>query len=547
MNASKARLKRFNVSEYSKQQGLHLKQLQSDGRLANGPSSFKSVGSTDLFDKVCTQFGDAMKKEFESQADTKEGNEIVDLEHFAIMGKTENVTTILEKIETFLTNHKIRDVLIPDYYKDIHLFAIDEQRKYSNLTHAIFHELYGWNALACWIKYPDSYAMQTIGKKIWIFMEDKGRFVRMPFELKSEEVIKKIIRGLETQKENAKVNEQNPALELDLFTGERVSIMVNPRVVRSVLTYRRVLTKGYSLHQLAESKQLFDLAALPVLTGISKTHCNVVVAGPMGSGKTTVLKAMVKEREDHITGISIEQDYEIGVSRDNPDKKFIEMVTRGTPFEDALEKVLRTDADYGIIQEVRLYEAEGAMIMCEKLQKGFMSTTHLWRPETLPEQWGRLICRYNKGADQKAEERRVAEYLDLIILVEQDEDKVKKLHSIQEIRYNRMNGEISTHQIMRFNEEKGHYEYRFDLSTQLLREMRMINKKWTDIVIQTIQNLAKQFPIPEGEGVTIFNPAIADPQYRLALATEELVKAQQRTADAMEKMLTHMQTSAKVG
>lgn len=547
MSETRTRIKRFNVSEFSKQQGLHLRQKHDEEKYVITSSSTRSVIKTDIFDKVCSQFGEAMRKEFEAQADTKEGNEIVDLEHFAIMGKTENVTTILEKIETFLTNNKIRDVHIPDYYKDIHLFAVDEQKKYSNLTHAIFHELYGWNALACWMKYPESYAMQTIGNKVWIFMEDQGKFVRMPFELKSEEVIKKIIRGLETQKENAKVNSQNPTLELDLYTGERVSIMVNPRVVRPVITYRRVLTKGYSLYQLAEDKQMFDPAALPVLTGISKTHCNTVIAGPMGSGKSTVLKAMVKEREDHVTGISIEQDYEIAVSRDNPDKKFIEMVTRGTPFEDALEKVLRSDADYGIIQEVRLYEAEGALIMCEKLQKGFLSTTHLWRPETLPEQWARLICRYNKGADQKAEEKRVAEYLDLIIMVEQDEAKVKRINSIQEIRYNRLNGEISIHQIMRFNEEAGHYEYRMDLSKQLLREMRMINKKWADIVIQTIQSLADTFPIPEGEGVTIFNPAIADPQYRLALATEELVKAQQRSAEAMEKMLAMMQSSVKVG
>ncbi|MGG3471563.1 ATPase, T2SS/T4P/T4SS family [Neobacillus pocheonensis] len=544
MSESSTRIKRFNVSEFSKKQGLHHKQKKNEEGFSKNVRFVSNI-NTDRFDKVCSQFGEIMKKEFESRADTKEGNEIIDLELFAIIGKAENVTTILEKIETFLTNHKIRDVIIPEYYVDIHLFAIDEQRKYSNLTHAIFHELYGWNALACWIKYPESYAMQTIGNKIWIFNNDKGKFELMPFELKSENVIEKIIRGLETQKEHAKVNEQNPSLELDLYTGERVSILVKPRVIRPVITYRRVLTKGHSLQQLAIDKKLFDPVALPILIGISKTHCNTVIAGPMGTGKTTVLKGIVKEREDHITGISIEQDYEIGVSRDNPNKKFIEMVTRGTPFEDALEKALRTDADYGIIQEVRLYEAEGAMIMCEKLQKGFLSTTHLWRPETLPEQWARLICRYNKGSDQKAEEKRVAEYLDLVILLEQDEEKKKRLNSIQEIRYNRSNGEISTHQIMRFNEISEKYEFRCDLSGQLLREMRLINKKWADIVVETLQELENQFPIPEGEGVTIFNPAIADPQYRLALATEELVQAQQRTAEAMEKMFALMQTSVK--
>lgn len=260
----------------------------------------------------------------------------------------------------------------------------------------------------------------------------------------------------------------------------------------------------------------------------------------MGSGKTTLLKALVAEREDHVTGISIEKEYEIGVSRDHPNKKFIEMITRDTSFEDAMEKALRTDADYGIIQEVRMVEAEGAMLMCERLQKGFLSTTHIWRPETLPQQWARVICKVNGGGDPKEEEKRVAEYLDLIIVLEQDETKSKKrIQSIQEIRFNRENGEISTHQIMRRNED-GQYEYRLDLSQHLIREMKMIDPYWAQTVIDTLDQLQKKYPIPDHEGVTIFNPAIADPQYRMAMEIQRMAIAQEKTVELLQRVITHL-------
>ena len=192
-----------------------------------------------------------------------------------------------------------------------------------------------------------------------------------------------------------------------------------------------------------------------------------------------------------------------------------------------------------------MHEAEGAMDVAERLQKGLLTTTHIWRAETIPEQWGRLIVRNNGGGDLDAEKKRVAEYIDLIILLGHEDldetEEKKRVMSVQELRYNRFNGEISTHQILRFNHQEKKYEYRFDLSEQLLNEMSLASRKWTDVLVNTLKKQAERSPIPEGEGVTIFNPAIANPEYRLALATEKLVQEQKRTGDMLEALLKHFQ------
>ncbi|RCW41653.1 ATPase, T2SS/T4P/T4SS family [Paenibacillus prosopidis] len=545
---SKKKTVRFNLQQYSKNNGLH-NRGSNDERLSYPIGVLEEVASPSnisSFEKVCEQFKEELKAEFLSIAATKEGDDMINLESYAVIGKQESVTAMLEKIDTFVTNRKLRDIHIPIYYKDIHTFSDVEQRKYSNLAHAIFHENYGLNALAYWTMMPGSYAMQSIGRKIWMHNPDSGRFERMKFEISSDDVVKKIIRTLETHKSGAKINEQKPEIELDLYTGERVSILIEPRVKRSVITFRRVLRNKVSLRKLSYEDNLFPTESLPLFEGISLTQPNAVISGPMGTGKTTLLRAIIHERADDLTGISIENDYEIQISVDNPNKKFIEMILNGSSFEQALEKALRTDADYGVIQEVRIVEAEGAMIMCERLQKGFLTTTHIWRPDTIPEQWARLICRSNGGGDLQAETKRVAEYLDLIILLQMDESKtIKWVESVQELRFNRENGEISTHQIMRRNDKTNEYEYRADLSKQLQREMRHKNKKWFDILIKTLEELERKSPIPEGEGIVVFNPAIADPQYRLAIATEALVQKQTQTAEAMERIASFLEMFMK--
>lgn len=533
-------VRRFNIRAYSSRLAEEAPAADAAASATFAVREERPAASAAPFEKTCEAFRKEMEREFNGKINTKEGDDQVRLERMSVLGDANSVTTLLEKIETFLAEKKLQHSVVPPAYEDVHLFAPAEQRKYSNLAHALLHEEYGLGQLAVWLKYPDSYALQVIFPHIWIHDPQQGRHVRMPYKL-SRETFDKIVRALENHKANANVTEQKPTLELDMYTGERVSILIEPRVRRAVITFRRVLTKNLGLQGLCEEKRSFPPEQLPLFRGFSRAMANIVYSGPMGTGKTQFLRAMVHERADHLTGVAIEQDYESHISTDNPHKKMIEMVLGDSSFEEALEKALRTDADYGFIQEIRMKEAEGALVLMERLQKGFMTTTHIWRPETLPEQWARLICRVNGGGDPAAEMKRVAEYVDLIVLLEQNEAKTRKrVRSVQELRYNRENGEISTHQIVRFNAEADRYEYRFDLSRQLLDEMRSANAEWTGIVCATLRGLEAKSPIPAGEGITVFNPAVADPQYRLALFTEQLAREQRRTADAMERLLQAM-------
>jgi hypothetical protein len=78
---------------------------------------------------------------------------------------------------------------------------------------------------------------------------------------------------------------------------------------------------------------------------------------------------------------------------------------------------------------------------------------------------------------------------------------------------------------MRWNEEEDTWSYRADISANLLHEMREINKEWADVFMDTLHRLAIKSPIPAGEGVIVYNPAEADPVYRMAKSIEQLTAA----------------------
>jgi Flp pilus assembly CpaF family ATPase len=497
--------------------------------------SASGVGAKLAFEQVCRTYKDIVGVLFASSmhrgegsrqltngTDSDEAEAFVELENKAIIGVPETVTAIMEQIQSHVDRSGLHQVELPDYYANLRRYAREEQQCYCDVTHAMFHEIYGFKALACWQTYPDSYAAQIIGTSIWI--HHNGRHERMPFQFASTQEVDKIIRSLTRQKEDAIVNLYNTTLEIDLYTGERVTLTVKPDVRHDVITFRRFLIGRVTVDDLADEKRgTLPPEAVQLLQGISKTHCNLLIIGPPGTGKSTTLKALLAERANHYTGAIIEKHYELAASRDFPEKKLIERVTHEGTFHHAMDQVLRFDVDYAIIGEVRRVEAEGAMLACERLLKGFGSTFHTWKPETVPSQFARLLCSLNPGVRFEEEEKRVAENIDILIVQTQDASRTRKrIKSVMELRHNRYTGEISTHELMHWDERTDKWSYRDDVSEHLRKEMREVSPEWAERTLWTLNRLAAEAPIPENQGVVIYNPIEANPLHRISVSLEQM-------------------------
>ena len=501
------------------------------------------------FQHICQLFREHQEKTFRklNQEQPEEAERLLRLFENAIVGKPHHVTTMLDHIQTFLQNENIKQSYVPECYQQIQKHCISEQRSYSELTHAVFHEVYGLKAMACWIRFPNSYAAQIKGTKIFIHYGDESKGIPedhhlMTFEFKSDEEVKILIDRLTRNKSNAIVNEFKPIEEVDLYTGERVTIMVKPRSVENTITFRRFLKKDVSLEDLAKWNTIPN-EGVELLRGLTKTMCNLIISGPLGTGKSTDIKALIGERRSGMTGTLIEKHYELAIGKSYPDKKIIEMVADEESFDVAFDQVLRSDAEYAVIGEIRRVEAEGYMLACERLNDGAMATMHTRKPYMIPSILARMLCAKNQTSNVKEERERVAENIDIVILKTMDESKSKRrVESVCEIRLNRTTGEISTHEIMRWNEESDTWMFRMDLSTDLMKKMKRINPEWAHRVFQMLEKLEKESPIPSDEGIVVFNPVTADPNYLQAKAMQSLVEVVQQQNNLIQELIKKLGT-----
>ncbi|MFS0679906.1 ATPase, T2SS/T4P/T4SS family [Brevibacillus sp. 179-C9.2 HS] len=470
------------------------------------------------FEEIALAYDRHFDAEFE-KSKQKEQQELLERCHKAIIGVPEHVTLVMESIQSYLNENNIKYADLPEYYEGLIPFAAEEQQRFSELTHALYHELFGFGPLAHWNKYPDSYSAQVIGRNIYMFINGKNQ--KMPFSFKSDKTVQRIIDRLDYHNEGNRINRYNPYAEVDLYTGERVTAIIPPRVKNVTITFRRFLINHVTLADLA-ARRMFDGEALPIFRGISKTHCNKVVGGAPTTGKSTFLKAMFAERSSHLTAAIIEKHYELAMSRDFPDHPVVEFIVDESKFHHVFDLVLRSDIDYAIIGEIRRVEVEGAMLACERLKKGFMGTYHTEDAEEIPSQWANLNLDLFPGRRYESELARVASKLDLVIDLRQNEEKTHKwVNSIQEIRYNKYTGEVSSHYWMWRNPISENYEYHFDISNKLIEEMMRQNREATNMLLTTLEQLSQKSPLSI-EPVKYFNPVHEQPLYKIAGYLEQM-------------------------
>lgn len=487
--------------------------------LKNNGDSKKIVKSEfKEFEEIALAYDSHFDAEFE-RSTQKEQQELLERCHKAIIGVPEHVTLVMESIQSYLNENNIKYAELPEYYQGLIPFAAEEQQRFSELTHALYHELFGFGPLAHWNKFPSSYAAQVIGRNIYMFIDGKNQ--KMPFTFKSDKTVQRIIDRLDYHNEGNRINRYNPFAEVDLYTGERVTAIIPPRVKNVTITFRRFLINHVTLSDQA-ARQMFDGEALPIFRGISKSHCNTVVAGAPTTGKSTFLKAMFAERSSHLTAAIIEKHYELAMSRDFPEHPVIEFIADESKFHHVFDLVLRSDIDYAVIGEIRRVEVEGAILACERLKKGLLCTYHTESAEEIPSQWANLNLDLFPGRRYEGELARVASKLDLVIDLQQNEEKTHKwVNSIQEIRYNHFTGEVSSHYWMWRNPETEKWEYHYDVSGKLIREMTRQNREATKMLLTTLEKLSKESPLSI-EPVTYFNPVHEQPLNKISGYLEQL-------------------------
>jgi len=220
-------------------------------------------------------------------------------------------------------------------------------------------------------------------------------------------------------------NRENPFVDLELEPGVRFHGEGFDVVQRPLVTIRRAAVFGMSLSDLAD-RGMLDQGAVALLRAAIAADMNIVVCGRMGSGKTTVLRSLVAEVDEHDVIITVETDFELNIAKMGHHRYVHAYQARvpstnggvGISCHDMMIPALRTRADWIVVGEVRGAEG-GALVQAMSIGQGAMATVHGGTAKDGVERLAELIA-YHNEIDLKMARWQVYRSVDLVVHVTGD-------------------------------------------------------------------------------------------------------------------------------
>jgi pilus assembly protein CpaF len=167
-------------------------------------------------------------------------------------------------------------------------------------------------------------------------------------------------------------DETNPILNARLPDGSRVAAMLPPVTEGIVLTVRKFRPSWFTLEELVANGTLSS-AFYDQLIGAVERRETILISGPTGSGKTTLVKALLDLIPEEERVLVIEDTAELPLERPN----HVRFTAReGVTVRDLLKASLRHRPDRIIVGEVRDGAAYDLLQALNTGHAGSISTLH---------------------------------------------------------------------------------------------------------------------------------------------------------------------------
>ena len=189
-------------------------------------------------------------------------------------------------------------------------------------------------------------------------------------------------------------------------------------------------------------------------------HCNIIVCGETGSGKTEFVKYLASKTRENEKLITIEDTLELHLDRIFPHRDIVAMKTNNiASYSDVLVTCMRQNPKWILLSEVRSAEAVTAVRNSISSGHYILSTIHADKASAIPT---RMYSLLETSQDVEQFLKTIHRYVQLGVLVRGYQDKVTK-------RFVREIGEVTEFYVDENNESKFNVIYQ---KTPAGREIR---------------------------------------------------------------------------
>lgn len=249
----------------------------------------------------------------------------------------------------------------------------------------VLDSLFGLGRLQALIDDPRVENIDVNGcDRVWVTYADGTKLEAGPVAESDEELID-LIRSVAARfsLSERRFDTARPELDLRLPDGSRLSALMSVSVRPSVSIRRHRLT-DLSMNDLVRLK-MFDADIASLLEAAVRSRRNIIVAGAMNSGKTTLLRALASAVLPHERIVTIEQAFELALDsapERHPDIVALEARPPNLEGEgeitvaDLVRRALRMNADRVIVGEVLGGEVLPMLNAMSQGRSGSMCTIH---------------------------------------------------------------------------------------------------------------------------------------------------------------------------
>ncbi|MCL5987191.1 MAG: Flp pilus assembly complex ATPase component TadA [Actinobacteria bacterium] len=214
---------------------------------------------------------------------------------------------------------------------------------------------------------------------------------------------------------------KNPITEFKLHDGSRVCIVIPPASDVPHISIRRFNCLDLEIETLQRDGFMSHLQ-LEVIKDAIKEKMNVLVSGATGSGKTTMVNALLKKVNSSERIICIEDPPELYITQPN----FVRLMAwhsssediRDLGFRELVKTALRLNPDRIILGEVRGAEAFDLLRALNTGHRGSFTTIHANNPEDALYALETLVLMAESGLTLIAIKKLITRNINFILQVE---------------------------------------------------------------------------------------------------------------------------------
>lgn len=337
--------------------------------------------------------------------------------------------------------------------------------RFANLAEAVFAEIVGWNVLEALLQNRGSLEeIQVVGERI--FEVRGGKAAVSPYKFRSLKEVERLQQNLVLFNSDT-LNLRKRWAEVMLLDGSRVTITGYGFTSVPTLTIRFYSSSVFELEALAGLHYgTLSPKLARILQILLRSRYNLLVTGPTNSGKTSLIKALIRELPDEERLVTIESRCELMIKRDFPLKNVIEYeIDEEDAKHDgaqAFKLALRQSPKRIIHAEIRDDDANIYVRACTRGHEGSVTTVHVSALEDAPEAITDMCMMDGRGMDPSRLIRRITEFVTQIGLEMSIVEGQRKLVRLGEFEFR--DGRVTVRDWVRYDYAKGGWKYPLSLS-----------------------------------------------------------------------------------